>query len=130
VLTQRNSTAWKVGLVVLLAVLFLPFGVPRWVLGNDAPDASKLGAGFAQLCRDHGGTPSTTGAQRACTIEYGGRVYLMDAITTRGFDEDTARFQRQGCEEARRQQQASSARGHGPPSFVYHAVSGVCERRA
>ena len=126
--TQRNSTAWKAGLVLLLAVLLLPFGVPRWVLSDDAPDASKLDAGYAALCRDRGGTPSTSGAQHACTIRYGGRVYAMDAITTRGFDEDTARFQRQGCEEAQRQQ-ASSARGQRRPTFVYHPRSGVCERR-
>jgi hypothetical protein len=128
VLTNRSNTAWKVGLVLLLAVLFLPFGVPRWVLGTDAPDASKLDAGYATLCREHGGTPSTTGVQQSCTIRYGGRVYRMDAITTRGFDQDTARFQRQGCEEAQRQQ-ASSARGRRGPTFVYHARSGVCERR-
>jgi hypothetical protein len=129
VLTHRNTTAWKVGFVVLLAVLFLPFGVPRWVLGDDAPDASKLDVGYAALCREHGGSPSTAGVQHSCTIRYGGRVYRMDAITTRGFDRDTARFQRQGCEEAQRQQ-ASSARGQRRPVFVFHARSGVCERRA
>jgi hypothetical protein len=129
VTTQRNNTAWRVGLILLLAVLFLPFGVPRWLAGGDGPAASQVDARFAKLCREHGGTPRTSGAQHACTVRYGGRVYLMDAITTDGFDEDTARFQRQGCEEARREQRASGARGHRRASFVYHLSSGVCERR-
>ena len=58
----------------------------------------------------------------ACTVRYGGRTYRMDAITTRGFDQDTADFQRRGCVVA----QAAASR---PGSFVFHADTGVCEVR-
>jgi hypothetical protein len=51
----------------------------------------------------------------------------MDAITPNGFDEDTARFQRQGCDEARREQKAST--GGRRQIFVYHPTTGVCEHR-
>jgi hypothetical protein len=47
----------------------------------------------------------------------------MDAITPHGFDEDTARYQRLGCEEARGEQRRSRH------AFVYHPTTGVCERR-
>jgi hypothetical protein len=127
----------KGGLVLLLAVVFLPFGVPRWLDGDAPPAGSRADASFSKLCRDHGGTLSTapasttkSRAQRFCTVRYGRRVYRMDAITPDGFDEDTARFQRQGCEEARRQQKASTAPGHRRQSFVYHPTTGVCETRA
>jgi hypothetical protein len=123
-------------IVVVVAILFLPFGVPRF-LGQDSPRvASDPGARFAKVCRDHGGTPApasgagTAAAQRRCTVRYGRHVYLMDAITPDGFDEDTARFQRRGCEEARRQERAVTARGSARRSFVYHPETGVCERRA
>jgi hypothetical protein len=125
----------KSGLILVLALLFLPFGVPRWIAGDGAPAGSDADATLAKLCRDHGGTPrrppgsgTRTKAQRVCTVRYGSRVYVMDAITRDGFDEDTARFQRQGCDEARRAQRASTARGHRRQSFVYHPTTGVCER--
>jgi hypothetical protein len=118
--------------LALLAIAFLPFGVPSW-LDHDAPAAgSHAGSGLAMLCRDHGGTPRTTpapGARSLCTVRYGSRDYVMDAITTGGFDEDTARYQRQGCAEARRAEQASQASRRGGPAFVYHPATGVCERR-
>jgi hypothetical protein len=124
----------KGALVLVFVVVFLTVGVPRWLDGDVPLVGSSAEATFAQVCREHGGTPSTprgsatsTEDQR-CTVRYGGRVYLMDAITSHGFDEDTARFQRQGCEEARRQQQASPAPGHRE-TFVYHPTTGVCERR-
>jgi hypothetical protein len=125
----------KSGLILVLALLFLPFGVPHWLHDDGAPAGSDADAALAKLCRDHGGTPrkppgSGTGskAQRVCTVRYGGHVYVMDAITPDGFDEDTARYQRQGCDEARRAQRASTPRGHRRQSFTYHATTGVCER--
>jgi hypothetical protein len=121
--------------VVVVAILLLPFGVPRF-LGHDSSDvASDPLARFAKVCRDHGGTPApasgagTAAAQRRCTVRYGGHVYLMDAITPDGFDEDTARFQRQGCEEARRAERAATPHGRPRRSFIYHPTTGVCERR-
>jgi hypothetical protein len=115
-------------LLVVLLLVFLAAGVPRFLADDDAPDPD---ATFTKVCRDHGGTPSAPGAQaqRVCTVRYGGRVYRMDAITPTGFDEDTAAFQRQGCEEAQRQQRAANGRGNAQLSFVYHPDTGVCERR-
>lgn len=132
-----NSAARKGGLTLVLAVvILLAFGVPRW-LESDAPrEGSNPDTNFAKVCREHGGTPTSAPGsgtkatvQRFCTVRYGRRVYRMDAITPHGFDEDTARFQQQGCEEANRQQRASTAPGHRRPSFVYHPTTGVCERR-
>jgi hypothetical protein len=130
---RPNHAARKVWLVLVLVAVFLTVGVPRWLADDDAPVSSDADARFSMVCRDHGGTPATSasatsGAGRRCTVRYGRQVYLMDAITPDGFDEDTARFQRQGCEEADREQRASSGSGHRQ-SFVYHPATGVCERR-
>jgi hypothetical protein len=133
---QLNIAARKGGLMLVLVAVFLTFGVPRWLNRDDAPVGSNADANFAKLCRDHGGTPRTTPGsrtltepQRFCTVRYGGHVYLMDAITPAGFDEDTARYQRQGCELARREERASTARGQRGRSFIYHPNTGVCEHR-
>ena len=125
--TPLSGAARKGGLLLVVAVLFLPFGVPRWLSGDDAPARSNGVARLAALCRDRGGTPVTALGQRACTVRYGGRIYVMDAITPDGFDEDTARFQRQGCKEARREARASAGAGRRRLSFVYHPKTGVCE---
>jgi hypothetical protein len=127
--TPLSRAARKGGLLVVVAVLFLPFGVPRWLAGDAAPARSNGAARFATLCREHGGTPAKTRGRQACLVRYGGRVYLMDAITPDGFDEDTARFQRQGCELARRQARAAAASGQRRAAFVYHPTTGVCEHR-
>ena len=135
-MTRRNRlerAARKGGSIVVLALLFLPFGAPRW-LDRGAPPVDA-DARFSQLCRDHGGTPTAApgsripaAAQRLCTIRYSRHVYVMDAMTPDGFDEDSARYQRQGCEEARLQESASTAPGHRRRSFTYHPTTGVCER--
>jgi hypothetical protein len=121
--------------VAALVAVFLTVGLPRF-LNSDAPPAgSNADANFARICRAHGGTPATPAegangtGQLRCTVRYGRNVYLMDAITPNGFDEDTASFQRQGCEEARREQKASTGRGHPQRIFVYHPDTGVCEHR-
>jgi hypothetical protein len=117
-------------LLIVLVVVFLTFGVPRWLLNGDAaPAGSHAGASFAQLCREHGGTPATDGGDQRCTVRYGRHVYLMDAITPAGFDEDTARYQRQGCELASREEGSLTAPGQRRRAFVYHPLTGVCERR-
>jgi hypothetical protein len=108
-------------LLLGLVAAFLTFGLPRWLAGDVASNAADV----SKLCREHGGTPSGARAQ-VCTVRYGRRVYRMDAITPAGFDEDTARYQRQGCAEARREQRASTAR----QVFIYHPITGVCEHRA
>jgi hypothetical protein len=129
----RNAVP-KLLLVLVLVGAFLTFGLPRWLAGDDPSVGSRADANFAKVCRDHGGRPSTAPGSgtasrtRRCTVRYGSHVYLMDAITPHGFDEDTARFQRQGCEEARRQERASTAPGNRRRSFVYHPDTGVCER--
>ena len=105
----------SVVLLLGLVAVFLTVGVPRRLAG----DAGPARAPVSKLCRDHGGMPSATGV---CTVRYGRETYVMDAITADGFDEDTARYQRRGCEQAR----ALNEREH---SFVYHPTTGVCERR-
>jgi hypothetical protein len=110
-------------LLLVVVVVFLTFGVPRWLAGDVGETTSHGAADFTKLCREHGGTPAR-GAQPVCTVRYGGQVYRMDAITPAGFDADTARFQRQGCELAQQEQS-----GHGRGSFVYHPLTGVCEHR-
>jgi hypothetical protein len=118
-------------MVLVVVAFFLTFGVPRWFSGDAARVTPRTD--LAQLCRDHGGTPAAparragTSAQGSCTVRYGRRVYRMDAVTPAGFDADTARFQRQGCEEAGREQRAQSARAERRRSFVYHPLTGVCE---
>ena len=120
----------KLCLLALLAVAFLPFGVPRWLAGDVEPASSHAASRLSTLCREHGGTPRTTaGARSLCTVRYGGQDYVMDAITTAGFDEDTARFQRQGCDEARRGERASTASPGRRRPFIYHPTTGVCEHR-
>lgn len=121
--------------VLALLIVFLTVGLPRFLQTDSGPaGSSNPDANFTKLCRQHGGTPATapgssasTPAQRSCTVRYGGHVYRMDAITPNGFDRDTARFQRQGCDEARREQAQST--GGGRQVFVYHSTTGVCEHR-
>jgi hypothetical protein len=128
--SPRLGTAARKGcLLLLLAVAFLPFGVPRWLNHEAPPVSSHAGGRLSGLCLAHGGTPRTdTKAHSFCTVRYGRRDYVMDAITPAGFDTDTARYQRRGCEEARRAERASNAAGRRR-SFVYHPTTGVCERR-
>lgn len=123
-------------LVLVLVAVFLTFGLPRFLSGGDSePTGSHGGADIGKLCRDHGGTlatapdPGTATAQRFCTVRYGGTVYRMDAITPAGFDADTARFQRQGCDEARRQEKELTGSGQPRRQFIYHPTTGVCEHR-
>jgi hypothetical protein len=124
-----NLGSRKLWLVAVFVVVFLTVGVPRFLAGDDHGVSTPTAADFTKLCREHGGTPrsspatgTTAAAQQFCTIRYGGREYRMDAITPNGFDQDTAKFQRQGCEQA---QAEPGRRG----TFVYHAGSGVCEHR-
>jgi hypothetical protein len=111
------------GWLVLAAVaVFLTLGVPRFLSGDVAQNRPHGAATFTKLCRQHGGTP-TPGTPPVCTVRYGHQRYRMDAITPTGFDADTARFQRQGCQLA--QQQQTGHRQH----FIYHPLTGVCEHR-
>jgi len=129
---QRGSRLVKAAIGVGFLVIFLTVGVPRIFSGDDSSVRSNGSVDFAKLCRDHGGTPSKTGtgasAQPVCSVTYGGEAYRMDAITSRGFDVDAAAFQKEGCDEARRQAKADDA-GAPQRTFVYHADTGVCEHR-
>jgi hypothetical protein len=134
--TRLGTAARKGGLLLLLSVALLPFGVPRWLNHDGAPVSSHADGDLSTLCLAHGGTPrtapvpgTTTKARGFCTVRYGRHDYLMDAITAAGFDIDTARYQRQGCDEARRQERAVNASRRGRRSFIYHPATGVCERR-
>jgi hypothetical protein len=131
---RRNRTLLNAGLVLVLVAVFLTVGLPRFLAGDDG-SGSPADADFVKVCRQHGGTPRTpepgtnATAERRCTVRYGRQVYLMDAITPNGFDEDTANFQRQGCEEARREERAATRPGHRGRVFIYHPDTGVCEHR-
>jgi hypothetical protein len=128
---SRRGTVRTAAVVVAFMAVFLTVGVPRFLAGDDSSVGSHGEVDFAKLCRDHGGTPSKgTGAaaEPVCTVRYGRNVYRMDAITPNGFDPDTASFQRQGCEEAQREQKAQGA-GGTETTFVYHPTTGVCEHR-
>jgi hypothetical protein len=132
-LQSRLSTRARYALMVLgLVAVFLTFGVPRFLAGDVGPSPTHTASGFDRLCRQHGGTPGTAAAsatakaEPVCTVRYGARVYRMDAITPTGFDDDTARYQKQGCQSADRERKASGGRG---PSYVYHPTTGVCEHR-
>lgn len=132
---ERIGRAVRGGLVLGLVALFLTVGLPRFLAGDVAPPtASRAQTDVAKLCRAHGGTARTPPGSQTnandrtfCTVRYGGRVYRMDAITPDGFDADTAHFQRLGCEDANRQHPAGDGRR---PVFVYHPITGVCERRS
>jgi hypothetical protein len=126
---RRSRTARRGCLLLLLAVAFLPFGVPRWLDHDARPVSAHADGAFSTLCRDHGGTPRTSSARSFCTVRYGRHDYVMDAITTGGFDDDTARYQRQGCDLARREERALHSPRRHRRSFVYHPTTGVCERR-
>ena len=125
----HSATARRGALVLALAVVLVPFGVPRMLDRASAPPTSRAGSRFAAVCRDHGGTPAPAAGstQRACFLRYGRRVYRMDAITPRGFDVDAAHFQRRGCAQARRRATPASAERGG--TFVFHPATGICERR-
>ena len=131
---RASFSVRKAALVVAFIAVFLTIGVPRWFAHDAAPPGAHTAADFAALCRAHGGTPHAAGgsgtsasAQAFCTVRYGGTVYRMDAITRDGFDRDTAAFQRQGCEQAAREERAAKA-AHGR-TFLYHSDTGVCEHR-
>jgi hypothetical protein len=123
-MTARRSRVpgrlWRrAALVALAALVLVPLGVPRVLPGDPGADA---GVALARLCRAHGGTPAATQGGPVCTVRYGARTYRMDAITRRGFDDDTAAYQQRGCVVA----QAAAPR---PRSFIFHADTGVCEAR-
>jgi hypothetical protein len=120
-------------LALALTVVFLTVGLPRRVVGDADPIAGRPAVGFARLCREHGGTPrpapGSRDTARLCTVRYGRRSYVMDAITPRGFDAATARFQLQGCEEEAARERASTGTDRAGKAFVFHPETGVCERR-
>ena len=121
--------ARRTWLLLVVVVVFLTFGVPRWLAGDVGQTGSHGAVSFTKLCREHGGTPARNATGPRCTVRYGRQVYLMDAITPAGFDEDTAHYQRQGCELANREEGSLTAPGHRRRAFVYHPLTGVCERR-
>jgi hypothetical protein len=132
--TRSRNAMRSGGLALALTVVFLTVGLPRRLAGDVDPAPGHARVDFAKLCREHRGTPRPApGSGREaqlCTVHYGQHVYLMDAITARGFDGETARFQRQGCEEeARLAPQGSAAARQRGQSFIYHPETGVCEHR-
>jgi hypothetical protein len=120
----RGGTARRAAIVIAAVAVFLTLGLPRWLQHDAGSGAGDPAATFAKVCRDHGGTLGRTAGQPRCTVRYGRTVYLMDAVTPTGFDQDTAGFQKQGCEQAR----ADAAPG-SKTVFVYHPTTGVCEHR-
>jgi hypothetical protein len=119
-----GGTARRAAIAVVAVAVFLTVGLPRWLQHDAGSGAGSPGATFAKVCRDHGGTLGRSAGQPRCTVRYGRTVYLMDAVTPTGFDEDTAGFQKQGCQQARADAVAGSK-----TVFVYHPTTGVCEHR-
>jgi hypothetical protein len=120
----RAGSVRRAALVVAAVAVFLTIGLPRWLQHDAGSGAGSPAATFAKVCRDHGGTLGSSGGQQRCTVRYGRTVYLMDAVTPTGFDEDTAGFQKQGCQQAR-----TDAVPGSKTVFVYHPITGVCEHR-
>ena len=123
----RGTTVRRALIAAAAVALFLTVGLPRWLQHDAGSGPNDPARTFANVCRAHGGTlvsAPTAGRQGRCTVRYGGTVYLMDAVTTTGFDEDTAGFQKQGCQQAR-----SDASPGQHTVFVYHPTTGVCEHR-
>jgi hypothetical protein len=54
---QIGMPGRKAWLVVAFVVVFLTFGVPRWLAGDQQGTSSPTAAGFTKLCRQHGGKP-------------------------------------------------------------------------
>jgi hypothetical protein len=119
-----RGTARRAVFVVAAVAVFLTLGLPRWLQHDSGSGPSDGAATFAKVCRAHGGTVGRSGGQQRCTVRYGRTVYLMDAVTPTGFDQDTAGFQKQGCEQARRDASPGQR-----TTFVYHPTTGVCEHR-
>jgi hypothetical protein len=120
--------------LAVLVVAFLTVGVPRWLAGDSRSGVSDSAAAFAKLCRERGARPVTnrptrTGAMatRNCVVHYGNTEYVVDAVTSHGWDRDAAGLQREGCIEADREAAALSSGRR--LRFVYHPLTGVCERR-
>jgi hypothetical protein len=111
-------------IAIAAVAVFLTVGLPRWLQHDTGSATGGPAATFAKVCRDHGGTLGSSAGQPRCTVRYGRTVYLMDAVTTTGFDEDTAGFQKQGCQQAR-----TEAAPGSKTVFVYHPTTGVCEHR-
>ncbi len=133
--TRLITVARRAWLLPVLVVAFLTLGLPHRLVGNGGPDASNIAEPFAKLCRAHGGTPTKKSvsaanptARHLCIVRYGDRAYVMDAVTPQGWDQDTAHYQRMGCEQARRRQLSNAAR-KTRPTFVYRPTTGVCEQR-
>ena len=126
-MSRLGHGARRVILVLVVATGLFWFGAPRFFNSSDTATFTPSRVNFDKLCRDHGGAPSTVGEagppQKFCVVRYGDRDYVMDAITTNGFDNDAALLNRQGCE------QAAAAEGAKRRAFVYHANTGVCEHR-
>jgi hypothetical protein len=133
-MTRLAAVPRQAWLLAVVAIVFFAVGVPRWFVDDGGSAASSPDALFTRVCRDHGGRPTirrTPGAlppvQRHCVVRYGGTAYVMDAVTPFGWDHDGARLQREGCEDAARQQATAPHRSR--ITFVYHSDTGVCERR-
>jgi hypothetical protein len=120
----RTATVRRAAIALVAVAVFLTVGLPRWLQHDTGSTTGDPATTFANVCRDHGGTLGSSAGQPRCTIRYGKTVYLMDAVTPTGFDEDTAGFQKQGCEQARAEAAAGSK-----TVFVYHPTTGVCEHR-
>jgi len=90
---------------------------------------------FAEVCRDHGGTPSFAKGSgdyvkdaRSCTIRYGTHTYEMYAVTPGGFDQREATRARQACVELARNDRSLPESAGAPERRVWHARSAICAR--
>jgi hypothetical protein len=129
---RARILSWPSLLVVVAVVVVAELAVPR--LTRTAADETPADRAFATVCREHGGTPKLAPGSgdyvkdgRSCEIRYGGFAYEMYAVHPEGFSEREAADAHRAC----RVQAAQERRDPGGAGvrFVWHARSGICERR-
>jgi hypothetical protein len=123
---------------VLAVTLVLAVLAGVLVQRSSGEDLTAADRAFAEVCRDHGGTPTFGPGSgdyvkdaRDCTIEYGGDDYEMYAVHPEAFSEREAAQARRACTMLARQKREETARGAnvGSVRVVWHPRAGVCESK-
>jgi hypothetical protein len=129
----RTRALTRRGLAVLAAIVGVA-ALAVWqgagALGLTSSDDDR----FAEICRDHGGTPSFAQGSgdyvkdaRSCTIRYGAHTYEMYAVTPAGFDQREATRARQACADLARNDRTLPESAGAPRRRVWHPRSAICE---
>jgi hypothetical protein len=88
---------------------------------------------FADVCRQHGGTPSLAPGSgdyvkdaRSCVVRYGAHTYEMYAVTPQGFNRREAARAHQACIALARSDAELGDRA-GTSRRVWHPDTAICE---